>query len=112
VKKNNVKKGIFTALLLASPFVTAGTQYPASDFQPKVVYQDESYQHQSSGSSMNLQHSQFLYYFLLLPQWQSIFLQEPIYLLLTQPYVYNLHQYTILLAEKSLQDSLYLALLK
>jgi hypothetical protein len=51
VKKNNVKKGIFTALLLASPFVTAGTQYPASDFQPKVVYQDESYQHQSSGSS-------------------------------------------------------------
>jgi len=51
VKKNNVQKGIFAALLLASPFVTAGTQYPASDFQPKVVYQDESYQHQSSGSS-------------------------------------------------------------
>ena len=51
MKNNNLKKGLFTALLLASPLVTAGTQYPASDFQPKVVYQDESYQHQSSGST-------------------------------------------------------------
>ncbi|WP_428356647.1 hypothetical protein [Methyloprofundus sp.] len=51
MKKNNVKKGIFTALLLASPFVTAGTDYPAADFQPKVIYQDESYQHQGSASS-------------------------------------------------------------
>ena len=51
MKKNNVKKGIFTVLLLASPFVTAGTQYPAADFQPKVVYQDESYQHQGSEST-------------------------------------------------------------
>ena len=51
MKNNNLKKGLFTALLLASPLVTAGTQYPAADFQPKVVYQDESYQHQSSGSS-------------------------------------------------------------
>ncbi|NOQ14386.1 MAG: hypothetical protein GQ583_07930 [Methyloprofundus sp.] len=51
MKKNNVKKGIFTALLLASPLVTAGTQYPAADFQPKVVYQDKDYQHQGSESS-------------------------------------------------------------
>ena len=51
MKKNNIKKGIFTALLLASPLVTAGTQYPASDFQPKVVYQDKDYQHESSQSS-------------------------------------------------------------
>jgi len=51
VKKNIIKKGIFTALLLASPFVTAGTQYPAADFQPKVVYQDKDYQHQGSASS-------------------------------------------------------------
>ena len=51
MKKNNVKKGIFTALLLASPLVTAGTQYPAADFQPKVVYQDKDYQHQGSGAS-------------------------------------------------------------
>ena len=51
MKKNNVKKGIFTALLLASPFVTAGTQYPAADFQPKVVYQDKNYQHEGGSSS-------------------------------------------------------------
>lgn len=57
VKKNNIKKGIFTALLLASPFVTAGTQYPAADFQPKVVYQDESYQHQGSESSSSTSNS-------------------------------------------------------
>ena len=51
MKKNSVKKGIFTALLLASPFVTAGTQYPAADFQPKVVYQDKDYQHEGGSSS-------------------------------------------------------------
>jgi hypothetical protein len=51
VKNNNVKKGIFTALLLASPFVTAGVKYPAADFQPKVVYQDKDYQHESSSSA-------------------------------------------------------------
>jgi len=51
VKNNNLKKGLFTALLLASPFVTAGTQYPAADFQPKVVYQDSNYQHENSESS-------------------------------------------------------------
>ncbi len=51
VKKNNIKKGLFTALLLASPFVTAGTQYPASDFQPKIVYQDTNYQHQGSSDN-------------------------------------------------------------
>ncbi len=50
VKKNNLKKGIFTALLLASSVVTAGTKYPAADFQPKVVYQDSSYEHSSSSS--------------------------------------------------------------
>lgn len=51
MKKNNVKKGILITLLLASPFVVAGTEYPAADFQPKMVYQDESYQHQDSASS-------------------------------------------------------------
>lgn len=51
MKKNNVKKGIFTALLLASPLVTAGTQYPAADFQPKVVYQDKDYQHEGGAGS-------------------------------------------------------------
>ena len=51
MKKNIIKKGVFTALLLASPFVTAGTQYPAADFQPKVVYQDKDYQHEGGSSS-------------------------------------------------------------
>ncbi len=46
-----MKKGIFIALLLASPFVTAGTEYPAADFQPKVLYQDTSYQHEEAASS-------------------------------------------------------------
>lgn len=55
MKKNNLKKGIFTALLLASPFVTAGTDYPAADFQPKILYQDAGYQHQGSGSSSSSQ---------------------------------------------------------
>ncbi len=51
MKKNNIKTGLLTALLLASPLISAGTDYPASDFQPKVVYQDNDYQHQSSQSS-------------------------------------------------------------
>jgi len=50
VKKNNIKKGLFTALLLASPFVTAGNQYPAADFEPKVLFQDSEYQHESSSA--------------------------------------------------------------
>ena len=51
MKKNIIKKGVFTALLLASPFVAAGTQYPASDFQPKVVYQDKDIKQEASSSS-------------------------------------------------------------
>ncbi|NOQ64895.1 MAG: hypothetical protein GQ582_10320 [Methyloprofundus sp.] len=51
MKKINMKKGIFTALLLASPLVTAGTQYPAADFQPKVVFQDSDYKHSSSSEA-------------------------------------------------------------
>jgi len=51
VKKNNLKKGIFTALLLVSSVVSAGVKYPAADFQPKVVYQDSDYKH--SGAATN-----------------------------------------------------------
>ncbi|NOR81270.1 MAG: hypothetical protein GQ529_10645 [Methyloprofundus sp.] len=54
MKKNIIKKGIFTALLLASPFVVAGTQYPASDFQPKVVYQDKDIKQETSSSSASV----------------------------------------------------------
>jgi len=51
VKKNNIKKGIFTALFLASPLVMAGNDYPAADFQPKVLFQDADYKHEGSSSN-------------------------------------------------------------
>jgi hypothetical protein len=43
VNKNNLTKGLFTALLLASSVVSADEKYPAADFQPSVVYQNEEY---------------------------------------------------------------------
>ncbi len=43
MKKNNLLQGAIVALLVASPFAAnAGAQYPAADFEPKVLYQDES----------------------------------------------------------------------
>lgn len=47
----NITNGAFAALLLASSVAGAESQYPASDFQPKVVYQDPDYKHQSSSTS-------------------------------------------------------------
>lgn len=46
----NITNGAFAALLLASSVAGADSQYPASDFQPKVVYQDPDYKHQSSST--------------------------------------------------------------
>ena len=46
VKMNNLTNGLVATLLLASPIVGAETEYPASDFKPKVIYQD-------TGSSQN-----------------------------------------------------------
>jgi hypothetical protein len=43
VKKNNFKNGLLAVLVLSSGIVCADDQYPAADFQPTVVYQDESY---------------------------------------------------------------------
>ena len=43
MNKNNLTKSLFTALLLVSGVVSADEQYPAADFQPSVVYQDESH---------------------------------------------------------------------
>jgi len=40
VKINNLTNGLVATLLLASPIVGAETEYPASDFKPKVIYQD------------------------------------------------------------------------
>lgn len=41
----NFKNGVLAALVLASPLVSAATDYPAADFQPKVVYSDSDYKH-------------------------------------------------------------------
>ena len=46
MKINNLTNGLVATLLLASPIVGAETEYPASDFKPKVIYQD-------TGSSQN-----------------------------------------------------------
>ncbi|MGZ5050650.1 MAG: hypothetical protein ACXWF8_11245 [Methylobacter sp.] len=40
MKIDNLTNGLMIALLLASPIAGAETEYPASDFKPKVVYQD------------------------------------------------------------------------
>lgn len=42
VKKNNLLQGAIVALLVTSPFAANAGQYPAADFEPKVLYQDES----------------------------------------------------------------------
>ncbi len=42
VKKNNLLQGAIVALLVVSPFAANAGQYPAADFEPKVLYQDES----------------------------------------------------------------------
>jgi len=51
VKKNNLSTGVLAALLLASPIAGAETEYPASDFKPKVLYKDAEYKHQSAAPS-------------------------------------------------------------
>lgn len=42
MNKNILTKSIFIALLLVSSVVAAEEQYPATDFQPTVVYSDAS----------------------------------------------------------------------
>ena len=43
MKKNNLTRGAFALLLLASTAAGAEQQYPAADFQPEVIYQDSDY---------------------------------------------------------------------
>lgn len=50
MNKNNLTKGLFTALLLVSSVVSADEKYPAADFQPSVVYQDQNYIQNSSST--------------------------------------------------------------
>ncbi|MDO9169432.1 MAG: hypothetical protein Q7U18_10175 [Methylobacter sp.] len=51
MKINNLTNGLVVALLLASPVVGADTQYPAADFEPKVIYQDAEYIGQNKPAS-------------------------------------------------------------
>jgi len=51
VKNKKIYKGILAALILVSPLVNAKTDYPAANFQPKVLYSDSGYKHSGSTSS-------------------------------------------------------------
>jgi hypothetical protein len=51
VKKNNLTRGAFALLLLASTAASADQQYPAADFQPEVLYQDTDYIAKNSPST-------------------------------------------------------------
>lgn len=44
MKKNKLTKAVLAALVFASSSVLAASDYPAADFQPKVLYSDESAQ--------------------------------------------------------------------
>ncbi len=52
MKINNLTNGLVATLLLASPIVGAETEYPASDFKPKVIYQDAEYSSQGKSASV------------------------------------------------------------
>ncbi len=51
VKINNLTNGLVATLLLVSPIVGAETEYPASDFKPKVIYQDTGSSQAKSASA-------------------------------------------------------------
>jgi hypothetical protein len=52
VKISQLTNGLLVSLLLSASVVEAGdSQYPATDFQPKVVYQDTDYKHTGSAPS-------------------------------------------------------------
>jgi hypothetical protein len=43
VKRNELTKGVMAALLLTSSLAMAGADYPAADYQPKVLYSNPEY---------------------------------------------------------------------
>ncbi len=43
MKKNNLTLGLLAALLLSSTLAVAESDYPAADFQPKVLFHDSNY---------------------------------------------------------------------
>jgi hypothetical protein len=51
VKVSNLINGLLVSLLFSVTAVVAESKYPATDFQPKVVYQDSKYKHSGSSAS-------------------------------------------------------------
>jgi len=51
VKISKLTNGLLVSLLLSASVVEAENKYPATDFQPKVVYQDSDYKHSGSSAS-------------------------------------------------------------
>lgn len=48
VKISKLTNGLLVSLLLSASAVEANTDYPATNFQPKVVFSDDSYKHTGS----------------------------------------------------------------
>ncbi|KAF3978243.1 MAG: hypothetical protein HFP77_02875 [Methylococcales symbiont of Iophon sp. n. MRB-2018] len=48
---SNLTNGLLVSLLFSVTAVEAESKYPATDFQPKVVYQDSNYKHSGSSSA-------------------------------------------------------------
>ena len=51
MRKNELTKAVLAALVFASTSVMAASDYPAADFQPKVVFSDENAQKATESSS-------------------------------------------------------------
>lgn len=51
MKISKLTNGLLVSLLLTASVAGADSKYPATDFQPKVVYQDTDYKHSESASS-------------------------------------------------------------
>lgn len=60
VKANKLTRGLAVALLLLSvSVVKADSEYPASDYQPKILYQDDSSNQSTSSNSVNTSDSKY-----------------------------------------------------
>jgi len=51
VKISKLTNGLLVSLLLTASVAGADSKYPATDFQPKVLYQDSDYKHNESAES-------------------------------------------------------------
>lgn len=48
---SKITNGLLVSLLLTASIAGADSKYPATDFQPKIVYQDSDYKHSGSSNS-------------------------------------------------------------